>query len=548
MIWAAYGDALGFITELCDKKGLKYRTYGKEHVSRLISWRRKLGGKFGVSIKIPEGCYSDDTQLRLSVCRSIKKDGKFDFETFSKIEVPVFLSYGLGVGRGTRAAGESLQKKTIQWNTNFFNTSVSKYINAGGNGAAMRIQPHVWVSTDKTADHELISEIMRNSIISHGHPIGWVGAVFHGLSLQHTLKKGCCPEPGDWLNLCKRTSQIIEVIYDDLALRDIWLPVWEKKTGKKIDRGVTEAIENLSHDINRLLNLTSKLNVNSYKPDIDFLAHLYQDSIQAIDAYNPAVRGSATKTALLASLVSYLFNNEPVAGIEICANTLGSDTDTIGTMAGAMLGSCCSIKPPQKVIDQEYMTSQAIRLNDIRFGRNVPQFGYPDLLNWNPPKSKLDYVGSDKNDLAISGLGIVKPYGETISQKTGRTDIHWRFASTFFGQTLLLRFRKNIEKLPDSNLPTLPFSDSKSRYLTEDRGKYPKLSENTPTQQKQKNLPFERKTIDEITDNLIKHGFLEKEVGEQLLRFAEDNDGVEKAIAFASIMVKAKKARLKKNT
>ena len=36
MLWAAYGDALGFITELCDKKTLKYRTHGIDYVTQLI--------------------------------------------------------------------------------------------------------------------------------------------------------------------------------------------------------------------------------------------------------------------------------------------------------------------------------------------------------------------------------------------------------------------------------------------------------------------------------------------------------------------------------
>ena len=51
-------------------------------------------------------------------------------------------------------------------------------------------------------------------------------------------------------------------------------------------------------------------------------------------------------------------------------------------------------------------------------------------------------------------------------------------------------------------------------------------------------------TIDEATDFLIKSNFNEKEVGRYLLSLASEKDGIEKAIAFASIIVKARRARL----
>ena len=154
MLWACYGDALGYITELCDDiNNLKYRTYGLDHVTELIKWRRKLGGQYGVYVELPMGCYSDDTQMRLAVCRSINKNGKFDFETFSKIEIPSVSCLWSWNRKRTRDAGTSLVKKTVQWNTNFYETEVTKYIDGGGNGAAMRIQPHVWAASPKSNNY-----------------------------------------------------------------------------------------------------------------------------------------------------------------------------------------------------------------------------------------------------------------------------------------------------------------------------------------------------------------------------------------------------------
>src|ERR1700722_2618082 len=101
--WAAYGDALGFITELADEERVRHRTNGVA-VNAPVEWNRKIGGQFGLSLKLPAGTYSDDTQLRLATSRSIRGDGTFDVEAFSKVELPIWLSYSLGAGLGTKAA------------------------------------------------------------------------------------------------------------------------------------------------------------------------------------------------------------------------------------------------------------------------------------------------------------------------------------------------------------------------------------------------------------------------------------------------------------
>ncbi len=44
MMWAAYGDALGFVSELVDQKGLERRTQGAP-LDHLMDWRRRVGGR-----------------------------------------------------------------------------------------------------------------------------------------------------------------------------------------------------------------------------------------------------------------------------------------------------------------------------------------------------------------------------------------------------------------------------------------------------------------------------------------------------------------------
>ena len=82
-LWAAYGDALGFITEGVDINGVRRRA-GTDWVEKTVAWKRRIGGKFGPTVVLPAGCISDDTQLRLATSRSIGPGGNFDVETFAK--------------------------------------------------------------------------------------------------------------------------------------------------------------------------------------------------------------------------------------------------------------------------------------------------------------------------------------------------------------------------------------------------------------------------------------------------------------------------------
>lgn len=548
MLWAAYGDALGFITELGSSNTIKYRTGGISKVTGLIPWKRKIGGRYGVTIELPQGCYSDDTQLRLAVCRSMKKDGKFDFETFAKIELPVFLAYGLGKGRGTRAAAESLKKKSIQWNTNIFKQKEIEYINMGGNGAAMRIQPHVWIGFDTFSEEELISEIMRNSIITHGSPVAWLGAVFHGLVLQYALINNECPSPDKWLNILDKSKRLVEVCKNDNMLNQMWLPTWERISKVKIEDAVEKAAVDMLNDTNIILEIVNKNSLEKIN-DVE-LEKLYHTAVKSIDALNPNVSGSGIKTALLSSFIGYCYSHDPIEGLIVCCNNLGSDTDTIGTLAGSLFGTLTQSHPPQKILDHDYLILSAEQLLKIRDNQIITQFSYPDLLNWKLPNSNLDLTGTNNNKMVLYGLGEVYPEEEKMIQKQRNMVSTWRFVRTSFGQTLLLNHRENLKNVSSEALP-IKLSEGNAVKKTEETYKNSSVlkGNNAPLSydKKQGELFSHAKSIDEITDTIIKQGFKISEIGKELLRFAEEQDGIEKAISFASIIVKAKMARIQRD-
>ena len=193
-------------------------------------------------VELPAGTYSDDTQLRLAVSRSIRANGRFDIESFSKnTELPIFLSYEMRTGRGTKAAAYQLMKRHVRWSSNFFENDRANYFNSGGNGAAMRIQPHVW-SAQGHDPRQFTGWVAADAIVTHGHPRGVVGAVIHANALSTRLRRGHIPDPKVWAQIVEYASTIPDVMQGHEALRDRWLPLWEKGAGRTWREAVDETI------------------------------------------------------------------------------------------------------------------------------------------------------------------------------------------------------------------------------------------------------------------------------------------------------------------
>ena len=140
MLWAAWADALGLHLRTDRRSRIAPTSQGRP-LTEPVEWTRRIGGKFGVDTTLPAGCYSDDTQLRLATARAVHGAG-FDVEAFARIELAVWPAYALGGGRASKSAAAQMAKPSVPWFGNFYDG----WLNAGGNGVAMRIQPHVWAA------------------------------------------------------------------------------------------------------------------------------------------------------------------------------------------------------------------------------------------------------------------------------------------------------------------------------------------------------------------------------------------------------------------
>ena len=529
-LWAAYGDALGYITELTDEKGLKWRA-GITRITTTIPWKRRIGGRFGVVVELPVGCYSDDTQLRLATCRAIRGDGKFDVEAFAKVEVPVWLSYALGAGRGSKAAAVSLTRRDAAWPNNFFDNKTARYINCGGNGAAMRIQPHVWAAVDLGNIETFLPDVIRNAICTHGHPRGILGAVFHALCLAYTLQHRKIPGPNEWQDFVDCFHRVPELIRHDSELHDFWLPTWEQSTGRNIKASFSDVAEECLKDINLIREITKN----------DPASH-YADIVKGTGGMSPQYRGSGTKTAILAVALAWIYKHSPKEAIKVAANLLGSDTDTIATMSGAIIGVAGDEYPSGEICDKIYIEEEASRLCAISRKQKTKSFTYPDLLKWNVSSVQSDFVGTEHGRLAVSGLGYVETLGRSYEQK-GKNGAVWQWLQLATGQKIFAKRRLKPVVIPITNLPL----QVEKGYAIRQHSEGAQASLFDIERKKAFQRPATHKqllTLDQATKQAINSGFDPAVIGRMLLEFSERNDGIELAMGFSAIIAKARRARI----
>lgn len=539
-LWAAAGDAIGWITELArGEAGVKHRS-GSSTISKTVGWQRLIGGRNGPKVDLPAGTYSDDTQLRLAVSRSIRGNGSFDVETFAKIELTVWPTYALGGGLGTKAAALNLSRRGVNWFSNFFERGSQKYINGGGNGAAMRVQPHVWVS--KNRRKELMLNVLRDSLVTHGHPHGFCGAVFHALALSDTLMKGSIPEPNQWHEYAQSFSEIPDLISKDSQLAAFWRPAWENSNGRTLEDELRTTINEALADIETVKHHLNTTLVPNYHKILSVLGCLTQK-----------YRGSGFKTSLASLALAHIFRNGSIEeALATSANELESDTDTIATMTGAILGVTAEHPPEWDIQDREYIIYEARRLARIALGTNQETFSYPDMGRWNPPTNQTASVGMFGEKLAIVGLGYLIPRGEEY--RAG--DAVWQWAKLPFGQSILAKRKIDLKyQIPTDQLPGQPIKPliGAKAYLKPDTNK-----ENNETLASTiKNQPVYptsddhnrhvtnnfRTSIDSLTDEVILSNFDDAIVGRALNQCIDTNNSIESAIAFAAIIAKAKLAR-----
>ena len=542
-LWAAGGDALGWMTELSrGTSGVEHRT-GSWKVSEPVPWKRLIGGRSGVTVDLPAGTYSDDTQLRLCVSRAIRANGFFDVEAFAKVEVTSWQGYCLGAGIGSKAAATNLSKRGVNWFSNFFATDRQKFVMAGGNGAAMRIQPHVWSA--RGSIDELVLRVMRDAVVTHGHPHGFCGAIFHALCLWETLSKREIPSiqrAEEYISYCGHLSELIEL---DNELSSFWKPTWEREANKSFDLAIQQFQEEALRDI----SIAKELVNSQSSPD-------YHELLSKLGCLTDQYRGSGFKTAFAALLLSQIYTPENIEDALVrSANELDSDTDTIATMAGAILGALSLREPTWTIQDKDYLRTEALRMANVARNQDAgSSFAYPDVSSWEPPSNQSDAVVKWKNALALTGIGELKPRGPEYKSGTAI----WQWFELPFGQSILAKRRAKItNSVDEKQMPrasTLQRSDQKQPTDRKQPDIFEHADRHVPSKEVGQHADIRHQPrierfpgLDRATSIIISSGFDDATIG-RLLKLAIDDDtgGIEAAVALSAIIAKARLARTRR--
>ncbi|MGQ4463997.1 ADP-ribosylglycohydrolase family protein [Streptomyces violaceoruber] len=455
--WAAYGDALGFISELTDAKGLLRRLRSDVNLSsdegeipwagapvdawplqRTIEWKRRIGGRQGATATLPAGTYSDDTQLRLATCRAMVAKQGFDLEVFAKVELPVWLSYSLGAGRSSKRAAANLARGG-QWLANRY----TGWTDAGGNGVVIRVQPHAWEAAKSgRSSYDMMLEVLKNGLSTHGHPRALVSAcVYADLLLQVLRKERDAVTVRDVHYALDHASRLPEFLSKDPELSRYTIPAWEEMGHEAFGDSWRQVIKEMSQRVDQLADLLdASPNLNEGQK-----VERYLKLLRAWGMFAEEQRGSGTGTLLAALALVFLYPGNPDLATRVACGAINSDTDSIATVYGGLAGALISVSVdlPGPVQDDRYIVQEALRVAGSDAHSN---FQYPDLLYWQAPQTQADAALSAQGRKFVAGLGFVKSEGAIFEAPGG--SFNWQWLLLDFGQNVLIKQREHPKEVP----------------------------------------------------------------------------------------------------
>lgn len=315
MLATAIGDALGWPNE----PNSKNREKNQKVIDNFVGWIRSSNKPRWHDEKILPGEYSDDTQLTLAVARSIIAG---DWETFfAKKELPFWLNYERGGGSALLKAAKSCKKGILLWQSRY----TKDYYNAGGNGAVMRILPHVIASAKIPDTKKLIVDVMKDTLITHGHPRAFLGATCYAYALEYLLKKETVLEYGELVDAVI-DGQTVWSSFPDLDIFGEWLNVAQQN----FEYDFLVEWENIrANMVKQLKFIKTSLKKGLVLEDTKVLTEL-----ECFDKSN----GAGDVAILAAIYLASRYANNPALGIKVPAFSFGADTDTIASITGGLLG------------------------------------------------------------------------------------------------------------------------------------------------------------------------------------------------------------------
>lgn len=475
MLGTAIGDALGWPNE----PHAKNRKKCMEVTDHFVEWTRSSSNPHWHDEKILPGEYSDDTQLTLSVARSVIVGGWERF--FAEKELPFWLRYERGGGSALLKAARALKDGYMPWQSSY----ARDYFNAGGNGAAMRILPHVIAAAGKPDIQKLMLDVAKNTRITHGHPRAFLGAACYAYALDYLLKKNSVLEYGELVDAVLDGQTEWGVPLDSGIFGD-WLNAAQQFCNYDFSAEWSFTLERMA---SRLKYIQEALKKGLIFDDKKVLTELECFA---------KVNGAGDVAALAAIYLSSRYANNPSLGIKIPAFSFGADTDTIASMTGGLLGMLFGTNwiPVEWQIVQDY--DCLIRMTEF-------------LLDDN--KKEMSRENSAKTDMQ-KNLWMATPIGKmrlmdskhVPSGKNGDMIIEkWQ---TVLGQVLYTKAFQRVEPSLSNCQPDCPAKSSQqvvqgvfSKDLPTLQQTVKPESMNVTTQKRQQSFSLTPAAIAELLDH-----------------------------------------------
>lgn len=324
LLGAAVGDALGWPQEARGGLvgGQKARD-GHEPAARFREWHRTAGrysGRYRDTVRAGE--YSDDTQLLCATARACLAGPQW-FDRLTSAELPAWPLYQRGGGGAVLSAAAAWADRRPPWSagrTIKTREAKDRYMNAGANGAAMRIAPHVVVAADPL---DLTGRVLGDGLATHGHPRALVGAVLYAAALDRALRTEGTVAYGDLLDAAREglvsADQAVAALpegWGDGRDRDNFATTWGA-TCREAEQLLTTVADSLGRGA-----MSSP-----------------EATLEEIGSLDPKVNGAGTVTAVGAVYLASRFAARPTGGLVTAAFLRKADTDTLASMASALLGA-----------------------------------------------------------------------------------------------------------------------------------------------------------------------------------------------------------------
>lgn len=328
MLGVAVGDALGWPKEQNNNIVGGHSKQFSTPQYAFTPWRRWGGGQYNRYVDpVDAGAYSDDTQMTMAVARSILRGDEW-FVSLTRTELPALQVYARGAGRALLAATRTWSRGVAPWapgNTKADNRRRFNYFQAGANGVAMRIVPHVVRTLERPAA-DLNRRIVLDGVATHGHLRALLGAVVFGGAVRLMLQQRGTLAYGALIHALHDDTSWVDPDLIDSAGPE-WVRSYRSETGTdpKDDWAKTAA------ETRQLLAIAADgIEQAALADDHAVLNHL--------GCFDRKRNGAGTITAVAAIYLASRHALDPRAGLLAAAFLDHADTDTLASMTAALLG------------------------------------------------------------------------------------------------------------------------------------------------------------------------------------------------------------------